>query len=744
MERIINNDWIFYRSREEFKGHLGGRRVHLPHTWNAEDGQDGGNDYYRGGCWYEKTLEDLHPKMGTEWYLQFDGVAMDAEVYLNNEKLCVHHGGYSTFRVNITDRIIEGNNELVVSVSNSPSHTYPQNADFTFYGGIYRDVRLLCVPDAHFALDYYGGVGLRVTPTVTDLEDKTAEVTVEAWVKGKAESVRFSVSDADGATLYTMDASVNNGYAEAKIPMPSAHLWDGVFDPYLYRATASLANGETVSLRFGYREFHVDPQRGFFLNGRSYPLRGVSRHQDWAGVGNALTSDMHKEDVALIREIGANTVRLAHYQHSQEFYDLCDEAGLIVWAEIPYITMHMSSGRENTLSQMKELIVQCSSHPSIVCWGLSNEITVASTVNEALLENHRALNDLCHRMDPSRLTTMASAFMLEIESPILEIPDINSYNLYFGWYLNELDDNEKFFDAYHERFPERCIGFSEYGADANIRFHSSRPEKGDYTEEYQCLYHEHILEMLESRPWIWSSHVWNMFDFAADGRDEGGAHGLNQKGLVSFDRKTKKDAFYLYKAWWGNESFVHICGSRYVYRTEDVTEVKVYSNEEEVSLYVDGTLLETQQGRRIFRFRVPLRGRHEIIAKTACCEDHIILEKVAEPNASYTLVKQPEVVNWFDQDKHNPSRFSIFDTVGEITQNPDANAIYLRMKEKMDAAVAARGDIAQSATANPALQKMINRQTFRNLIRLCGVSLTDEELRELNYSLQQIEKEGNA
>lgn len=546
MDWTINDGWRFYKTKESFERHAEGQEIRLPHTWNAVDGQDGGNDYYRGTCWYEKDLRGISVEQGNELYLQFDGVAMNADVFWNGKPLASHRGGYSAFRVKITDAVTEGENLLTVAVNNGSCATYPQNADFTFYGGIYRDVKLLSVPAVHFDLEYYGAKGLKITPIVTDLDQRTVELTLEAWVKGESDSVCFSVFSAEGAMLHTVGAPVIKGHATVKIAMKNVHLWDGVCDPYLYTACAVLSNGETVSDRFGCREFHIDPQEGFFLNGRSYPLRGVSRHQDRKDAGNALMPEMHKEDMALIREIGANTVRLAHYQHAQEFYDLCDEAGMIVWAEIPYITMHMNAGRENTLSQMTELIAQCYNHPSVVCWGLSNEITVASTVNEALLENHRALNELCHHMDPTRLTTMASAFMLEIESPILEIPDINSYNLYFGWYLNELEDNEAFFDRYHEQYPDRCIGFSEYGADANIRFHSAKPEKGDYTEEYQCIYHEHILNMLESRPWIWASHVWNMFDFAADGRDEGGAHGLNQKGLVSFDRKTKKDAFYLY------------------------------------------------------------------------------------------------------------------------------------------------------------------------------------------------------
>ena len=441
--------------------------------------------------------------------------------------------------------------------------------------------------------------------------------------------------------------------------------------------------------------------------------------------------------MAIIREIGANTLRLAHYQHAQEFYDLCDENGIVVWAEIPYITMHMKNGRENTLSQMRELITQCYNHPCIAVWGLSNEITAASAVNEDLLENHRLLNDLCHRMDPTRLTTMANVFMLEIDSPILEIPDINSYNLYFGWYLGELEQTDEFFDEYHAKYPDRVIGFSEYGADANPAFHSSRPEKGDYTEEYQALYHEHMLRMIEARPYLWATHVWNLFDFAADGRDEGGKHGENQKGLVTFDRSLRKDAFYLYKAAWNkSEPFVHLCGKRYVNRCEDETEIKVYSNQPHVKLYVDGALVGEQDGQTVFRFRVPLLGEHLIRAEAGEASDVMCVRRVDAPDESYIFNKAAaSVTNWFDADEIDPACFSIGDTLGEIRANPQAGAVVDAMMAK---GASERGDVADAVKDNPALQRMMGRMTLMSLLKQAG---TDEQsIRQLNRILQGIRK----
>lgn len=727
----FNDNWKFVKNADNASEAFlaPGEGITLPHTWNAVDGQDGGNDYYRGTCWYVKEFDQPAMHGSDRVYLEFLGAAMTANIYINGEKVSHHEGGYSTFRVDITDKL-QDRNVLVVSVNNENNTiVYPQTADFTFYGGLYRDVNLITVPETHFELDYFGTPGIKVTPVV-DLNAKKATVTVEAWVSGSASSVTFEVNGE------TISSSVTESHAQAEFVIENVHLWDGINDPYLYTAKATLESGDCISTRFGCREFHMDPQEGFFLNGRPYLLRGVSRHQDFKGVGNALTLEHHTRDMEIIKELGATTLRLAHYQHAQEFYDLCDENGLIVWAEIPYITMHMKDGRANTLSQMEELIVQNYNHPSIICWGLSNEITAASAVNEDLLENHRLLNDLCHKLDSTRPTTMANVFMLEMDSPILEIPDINSYNLYFGWYLGELEQNDEFFDEYHAKYPDRVIGFSEYGADANPQYQSASPEKGDYTESYQAVYHEHMLQMIEARPWLWATHVWNLFDFAADGRDEGGKHGENQKGLVTFDRKTKKDAFYLYKAAWNKtENFVHLCGSRYADRTEDVTEIKVYSNQPEVTLLVDGKEFATQSGKTIFKFNVPITGEHMITAKAASCEDSITVKKVTEENPSYIFIKRTPVTNWFDADELDPECFSINDKLADIKANPQAGAIIDQMMAK---GASERGDVADAVKDNPGLQRMMGRMTLVSLLKQGGAD--EESIKQINRILQGIKK----
>ncbi len=618
-------------------------KVALPHTWNGKDGQDGGNDYWRGQCTYREHFAKPEITAGEDRvYLEFRGVNSSAEVELNGKAVTVHHGGYSTFRSDVTE-LLEEENELVVRVDNSVNRTvYPQKADFTFYGGIYRDVLLLVVNRDHFDLDYYGGPGFKVTPTV---EGKDGKVRVESFFKGEGCTVKVELLDDGGKTVAAGEG------ADVTLTIPEVHLWDGVKDPYLYTARLSLvrdgATVDQVSTHFGVRTFRVDPKEGFFLNGRSYPLRGVSRHQDRRDLGNAITRAEHDEDMALIREMGCNTIRLAHYQHDQYFYDLCDKYGMVVWAEIPYISEHMPEGRENTISQMKELIVQNYNHPSIVTWGLSNEITISTKDKADMLDNHHVLNDLCHKMDPSRVTTLACYAMCGPFNPVAHISDIVSWNLYLGWYVPGLWLNDAWMWVFHTRYPNRALGYSEYGCEAMPNLHSSHPRRGDHTEEYQCVYHEYMLRCFDRHPYLWATHVWNMFDFAADARNQGGEPGMNHKGLVTFDRKTKKDSFYLYKVWWNPEPMVHICSKRYVDRPESETKVTVYSNQPKVALYANGKLVAEQTGDKVFRFTVPLSGEVKLEARAGDLTDTAVIRKVDTPNPAYQLQKEKtKSANW--------------------------------------------------------------------------------------------------
>ena len=654
----LMTDWMFC-------GQSGKKRpVDLPHTWNATDGQDGGNDYYRGTCVYEKKIAKPEFSVNERVYLQFHGVNASARVLLNGTEICTHDNGYATFRADVTDVLLE-ENLLCVEVDNSVNDkVYPQKADFTFYGGIYRDVEFLIVPKEHFDLDYYGGNGIRMT---TEVHNDTGLVHVRAYtnVKNAADAGRkvvFSLCDADGAvvceetgTAVSLEPFETEGTATAAdcgaatLKVAQVHLWNGVQDPYLYTLYARLVTDDMVldevSAACGIRTFSIDPDKGFFLNGKSYPLRGVSRHQDCKGIGNAISYEQMEQDMELIREVGANTIRLAHYQHNQYFYDLCDKYGMVVWAEIPYISAHMPGGRENTFFQMRELIVQNYNHPCIVTWGISNEITISGKHRADMLDNHRALQKFCKELDPTRPTTLACYAMCHPFHPVTKISDVVAWNLYLGWYVPGLFLNDWFMKFYHWKYPKRALGYSEYGAEGMPNLHSARPRRGDHTEEYQAKYHEYMLECFDRHPFLWSTYVWNMFDFAADARDQGGEPGMNHKGLVTFDRKIKKDSFYIYKAWWSDEAFVHLCGKRYEYRAEKVTDVTVYSNQSEVSLYNNGKLVETKRGAHAFHFKVTLEAENRLEVKSGELTDAAVIYQTKEPRPEYK-VKKGKSQNW--------------------------------------------------------------------------------------------------
>ncbi|TRY16781.1 glycoside hydrolase family 2 protein [Tessaracoccus rhinocerotis] len=732
---LVNDDWAFAAAELPVNSSWddvreAGATISLPHTWNAIDGQDGGNDYRRGRSTYARRLP-AQPADGETW-LEFRGVNSAAEVHVNGVHVGSHQGGYSTFRVDITDALGPENVVLVIVDNSRNTFAYPQRADFTFYGGIYRDVHLIRVARTHFALDHDGGPGVTATP---ELLGTDAHVRLQADLTG-GDEVRFSIDGVASRTVPVRDA-----VAEASITIPDVRRWHGLRDPHLYELAAELLlDGDVVDrveLRFGCREFEVDPARGFILNGEEYPLRGVSRHQDWEGVGNAITPEMMETDMALLRELGATTVRLAHYQHDQHFYDLCDEAGIVVWAEIPQITEFLPEGKADATSQLTELIVQNRHHASIVCWGLSNEITVTGNGPEVLAA-HRELDELAHRLDPTRLTTMAHLFLLETDDPLVGVPDVMSYNLYFGWYVGEVADNDTWLDDFHAAHPGTAIGLAEYGADANLRLQAAEPVRGDYSEQYQAGYHEHMLEMIEARPWLWATHVWNLADFGSDGRDEGGVAGRNLKGLVSFDRTQRKDAFHLYKAAWSNEPFVHVCGRRRVDRAEAVTEVTVYSNQPEVSLLCDGEPVATTAGRLVFHFEVPLSDEHEIRAVAGEQSDSIRVRRVAEPDPDQSL-QAAQVVNWFDAEElpSPEGYFSVRDRLSDIKASEQGAAIIDRL---MRAAAASRGDVAQNVEIPAAMQAIVDRMTVETLLRQAGAALPAEQIAQLNASLNQIAK----
>ena len=734
MKTNINLGWEFFKDLA-----AAGEKVDLPHTWNGKDGQDGGNDYYRGTCWYKKTISKAECT-GPVTYLEFEGANSSADVKINGKDVCHHDGGYSTFRVNITD-YLEDENEICVAVDNAPNdRVYPQMADFTFYGGLYRDVNLYNVPETRFDLDYLGGPAVAVTPVKNGSD---FDVTVDCYVTNPAGTMTIKIVDkGEVIAETTVDAEAKT---TAQFTIKDAHLWHGRKDPYLYTVVAELSSGDKREVRFGCRTYEIDPDKGFILNGESYPLRGVSRHQDRPEIGNALKPEHHKEDLDIIYELGATTIRLAHYQHNQVFYDLCDEMGFVLWAEIPYISQHMPNGRENTISQMKELITQNYNHPSIVVWGLSNEITMKGADDPDLIENHKILNDLCHEMDKTRKTTMAIVSMCPPDAEYIKIPDCVSWNHYFGWYGGDTSMNGPWLDKFHAENPSIPVGMSEYGCEA-LNWHNSNPEQGDYSEEYQAYYHEELIKQLYTRDYIWATHVWNMFDFAADARAEGGEDGMNHKGLVTFDRKYKKDAFYAYKAWLSDDPFVHICGKRYVDRVEEVTKVTVYSNQPEVELFANGVSLGKQSSpEHFFYFEVPLKGEVKLEAKAGSCTDESRIVKVDKFNDAYRMVETGDVLNWFDIETPD-GKLSIMDRLDVVMKHPEALAAFgafvkqLAPEGKTDGGMMDMGAMMQ----NEGMMKMMGAFTVKRMTSMMGTAglknPTKEQMIELNKALNQIDK----
>ena len=742
----INEGWQFVKDCADPSVTEGAVAVTLPHTWNNEDGYDGGT-YFRGSCVYSKTINKEELGDGLH-YLEIRGANSSADVYLNGKHLCHHDGGYSTWRVNLTSDLVSGDNALAIVVDNAPNDTvYPQMADFTFYGGLYRDVYIVTVNETHFDLDYFGAPGIKITPAV---EGKDAKIEVEVYTTElkAGHKIAYTLYDKEEnelAKIVTTDKVVN-------FEINDVHLWHGRRDPYLYCCEAEILEDDevidNVCSRFGCRTFKIDPVKGFILNGEEYPLRGVSRHQDRLGFGNALLPEHHKEDMEYIWEVGCTTIRLAHYQHDQYFYDLCDEYGMVIWAEIPYISKHMPTGRANTISQMTELVAQNYNHPSIVVWGLSNEISIGGS-DADLLENHNILNDLCHKMDKTRLTTIAAVSMTKMDDPYLQIPDVVSYNHYFGWYGGDTSMNGPWFDKFHAMHPSIPIGCSEYGCEA-LNWHTSDPRQGDYTEEYQSYYHEELIKQLYSRQYMWATHVWNMFDFGADARAEGGENGQNHKGLMTMDRKYKKDSFYAYKAWLRSAEdapFVHICSKRYVDRVEDVTKVTVYSNLPEVELFVNGESVGKQTAAdHFFRFEVKNVGESKLVAKAGDCTDESVIRKVDTFNEEYRLVEKGVILNWFDIEEKE-GRLSLNSKMSDVISTLRGKLFFAKVMGKMMGGKKKNGEKKEKPKAmgfeiTSDLMAMMGGFTVLRLLTMAGgmmnVEFTKEELLGYNKKLSRI------
>lgn len=622
--------------------------VNVPHTWNIEDAEGGSKDYLRTAFWYRKKLDYDESFSGKKVYLEFNGANQKTDLYVNGEHVRLngteeytHKCGYTAFRFDITDFLVKGQNILAVRVDNTHDEAIaPISADFNMCGGIYRRVYLVVVDKVHFDLENYGSDGLFLTtPDVrsmtapeslgtlnvrtTLVNDSDEAVTVTALLELAGDNAPDAVRE-----KITIPASGRVDY-ERTVRVEKPHLWNGISHErggdkadagYMYTVNISLMDGDIVldkvSDRVGFRYFYVDKEKGFYLNGKSHPLRGVNRHQFRRGMGNALTEAQHDEDMDIIKELGASTVRLSHYPHTDYFYDLCDANGIVLWTEIPLVNALGESEEfeKNTKTQLTELIRQQYNRPSVVFWGLENEIgngenSASNFINAKQLVYE--LDELAHSEDTSgRYTVQAinrdyamnqkdTADYADFSNNVGWKSDIAAWNIYPGWYPDPNFDGN--FEQLMDRkasFDSRPMGISEYGSGANTSQHELYPELGKngltawgpwHPEEYQSLMHEQALEYINSHDCLWGTFVWNLFDFAVAWRNEGSQIALNDKGLVTSDRKIKKDSFYLYKANWNKaDVFTHITSSRYVDRESVDTYVKVYSNCDEVTLFVNG------------------------------------------------------------------------------------------------------------------------------------------------------------
>ncbi|MEC0091941.1 glycoside hydrolase family 2 protein [Paenibacillus macquariensis] len=681
--------------------------ITLPHTWNAIDGANG-FDFYKGACWYRKSFVLDPIAKGNRVFIEFEGSNSITDVYINGQHLGQHRGGYSTFRFDMTDAIEYGTeNTLSVQVDNTVvDDVYPQMADFTFFGGIYRNVNLIIANPVHFDLMDYGSTGVYVIQD--DVSHEKAALTIKSKLTNDEEDKKVrlwaDILDADGRTVaYAAKEVVLTAGETQEVELPviiqNPTLWNGMQNAYMYKVNISLNSfNDTIdelSIPFGVRFFEVDADKGFFLNGEHLDLHGVSRHQDRKDMGWAITPKEHEEDMALIKEVGATSIRLAHYQHDQYFYDLCDQEGMVIWAEIPFISVMSKTELEgiNAKQQMIELIRQNFNHPSIMFWGIQNEIQIGGET-PALRKLVSELNALTKQEDPTRLTTMANVMFVEDDDDYNKVTDVIGYNKYYGWYNGKAEDFADWLDGFHQTNPTAKLCISEYGAEGILQYHNNQPAVKDYTEEYHALYHEIVWNIFAKRPFLWATYVWNMFDFGANIRDEGGVLGRNNKGLITYDRKIKKDAFYMYKANWSNEKFVHITSKRYIDRADEAIQVKVYSNCDNVTLYANGVELATSSSENhIFTFEnvALLKGFNAIKVVSQqdgqTYEDTAHFNQVAEANPSYTApVEEGGIVkNWFqvpvlEDVKIEPliitdDVYSTRCTLGAIMENDAARAV---------------------------------------------------------------------
>lgn len=606
----INNDWEFVKGYEHnMQKKPNWVKVTLPHTWNANDVKEGNIAYFRGMAIYRRQLDLSNYDANKRFFLKFDGATTVSDVFINDKYVYNHKGGFTGFTVDITPELNpNGQNEVRVMVNNAyNSEVMPLAGDFNLYGGLHRPVSLIIKNPIHFDLSNYGSPGVFIAQK--KITKSKAELGVTGSVdnqsaKAKKIVVESSVTDANGKQILRKTTEVEalpnqKTLWSQELYLNNPTLWNGVKNPYRYKYKSLIKDGNTVLdsvvQLIGLRYFEIDPQKGLFLNGEYYDLKGVCYHEAKKDIGSALTYEDYQEDFKIIRDMGANAIRTAHYPHSPIFYNMCDSLGIIVYTEIPQVGPGGSEGlgfinsegfKENGKQQLKELIRQNYNHPSIFFWGLFNELKIIGDDPHQYIQE---LNKLAKQEDPYRLTIVAS----NQDDHNNDITDVIGFNKYYGWYGSNSFELAKWADAYHQENPNRAMAISEYGAGASIKHQSDsliapKPTGVWHPEQWQTKYHEDYWKQLSERPYIWGKFIWLMFDIASSHRSEGDTKGMNDKGLVTEDRKVKKDAYYFYQANWSDEPMLQIAEKRFVDRIKRQTKIKVFTNVKNVNFYLNG------------------------------------------------------------------------------------------------------------------------------------------------------------
>ena len=579
--------------------------VMVPHTFSMDAINDIG--YYKGQVWYRTTLEIPKSMYGKRVFIRFEGVGQEAVVYLNGKKVGKHIGGYSAFCFEITDDIeFNSENLIAVNVTNAPNFKRipVDDALFNHYGGIYRPVHVFATPQCNISPLYFASSGVFVE--VKNVTKNNSEIEVRTHISNLSSQnnlkLKYVIKNAENKIVLESEKpySKTDSVVVNRFNIDNPILWNGKINPHQYSIEVQLIHDKSVDKviqKFGVKTFKVEADTGFVLNHRNYSLHGVCKHQEWKQTGPAVTNEQLKKDMELIDEIGATSLRLSHYQHSDKAYQLADDSGVLVWAEIPYV--HDWSGREggNAKQQLKELILQNYNHPSIIVWGLWNEVRAWDGEKTPAVVLTKSLQKLAHKLDKNRLTISASD--RGMVSNMGGITDLQAWNKYFGWYTKSTNGLATWLDTSHKEHPNVSISISEYGAGGNIKHQDikalQKPKGYYFPEMEQTKYHEDSYKILKDRPYVWSTFVWNMFDFSVASWNRGGTRNLNHKGLVTFDRKEKKDAFYFYKANWNKSPMLYISERRHNIRDNEVTTIKVYTNLKKVSLYLNNKKIDTQK-----------------------------------------------------------------------------------------------------------------------------------------------------